>query len=57
MKDKHTQPTTHHLFASNFESWRATTPNRTLPELIKHMESDGYPYNLFLVPVPWDTEY
>lgn len=59
MKDKQqtTTPTAHHFFASSVASWGATTPDRTLPELIKHMESDGYPYNLFLVPVPWDTEY
>ena len=57
MKDKQNTPTHHHFFASSVASWGTTTPDRTLPELIKHMESDGYPYNLFLVPVPWDTEY
>ena len=46
-----------HFFASSVATWVATTPERTLGDLIKHMEKEGYPFNLFYVPQPWDSNY
>lgn len=46
-----------HFFASSVATWVLTTPERTLGDLIKHMEKEGYPFNLFLVPLPYDADY
>lgn len=46
-----------HFFASSVATWVTTTPERTLGDLIKYMERDGYPFNLFHVPQPWDSSY
>lgn len=46
-----------HFFASNVATWIATTDQRTLPEVIRYMEQDGYIYSLWMVPGPWDSEY
>jgi hypothetical protein len=46
-----------HFFASSIATWATTTDTRDLRALLKLMDGDGYPYNLFLVPVPHDTHY
>lgn len=46
-----------HFFASSALTWATTTEERDLRALIKLMDKEGYPYNLFLVPVPQDTDY
>lgn len=46
-----------HFFAASTWDWAATTPERDLPALIKYMEKQGRGYNLFLVPVSFDTDY
>ncbi len=50
-------PDTFHFYASSVAQWATTTPNRDLRQLLKLMDKDGYSYNLFLVPVPHDTDY
>ena len=52
-----TEHPTHHFFAASTSDWATTTPDRDLPALIKRMESMGRGFNLFLVPVPYDTDY
>ena len=54
---KHTQPEDKHFFAASVVDWATTTPERDLPALIKRMERMGRGFNLFLVPVPYDTDY
>lgn len=46
-----------HFFAASAFTWATTTAERTLQQLIKHMDKEGYTYNLFLVPLPHDTPY
>ena len=46
-----------HFFASSAATWATTTPERTLSDLLKLMEKEGYPFGLFHVPVQWDTNY
>ena len=46
-----------HFFASSAATWGVTTPERTLSDLLKLMEKEGYPFNLFHVPVAYDTDY
>jgi hypothetical protein len=54
---KNTQPDNCHFFASSVCTWITTNEKRDLRQLIKHMEKEGYPYNLFLVPVNHDADY
>lgn len=49
--------TTSHFYASSIATWVTTTPTRTLKELLAHMEREGYEFNLFYVPVPYDASY
>ena len=56
MKEHH-MPESTHFYASSVAAWVTTTPERDLRQLIKHMERDGFSYNLFLVPLPHDTDY
>ena len=37
----------HHFYASSFCTWKTSDDIR---EVIKHMEGEGYPYTLWLVP-------
>ena len=46
-----------HFFASSIANWATTTPKRTLGDVIKYMEKEGYPFSLFYVPAPWDSDY
>ena len=46
-----------HFFASSVAMWITTAPERTLKELLAHMEKEGLPFNLFHVPVPYDADY
>ena len=46
-----------HFFASSAATWGVTTPERTLSDLLRYMEKEGYPFNLFHVPQPWDSNY
>lgn len=43
-----------HYFASSVASWRTSTD---LAGLIKSMESEGYPFNLYKVNVPEKSAY
>jgi hypothetical protein len=54
---KTNQPDHSHFFASSVCTWITTNEKRDLRQLIKHMEKEGYPYNLFLVPVAHDAPY
>ncbi len=47
----------HHFYASSVAQWATTTPERDLRDLMRLMERDGYGYNLFLVPLPYDADY
>jgi len=46
-----------HFFASSVATWGVTTPERTLKELLTLMEKEGYAFNLFFVPVAYNTNY
>jgi|LakMenEpi03Aug12_release.lakeMendotaPanAssembly.Ray.scaffolds.fasta_scaffold3308422_1 hypothetical protein len=46
-----------HFFAASAATWGVTTPGRTLKELLTLMEKEGYAFNLFFVPVPYNTNY
>jgi len=46
-----------HFFASSVANWMVTTPTRDLRALLKAMDKEGYPFNLFLVPGPHDADY
>lgn len=52
-------PTTpdYHFFASSVATWATTNDERDLRALLKLMDKEGYPYNLFLVPVPHTEHY
>jgi hypothetical protein len=56
-KQKHPHPATFHFFAASVAQWATTNEERDLRQLLKLMDKDGYSYNLFLVPVPHDTDY
>lgn len=51
------QPENSHFFASSVCTWITTTDKRDLRQLLKHMDKEGYAYNLFLVPVPHTHQY
>ena len=46
-----------HFFASSAATWRVTTPDCDLREMLRLMDAEGYDYNLFLVPGPHDAPY
>jgi len=46
-----------HFYASSVAQWATTNDKRDLRQLLKLMDKDGYPYNLFLVPVPHTESY
>jgi hypothetical protein len=46
-----------HFYASSVSQWVTTNETRDLRALLKMMDKDGFPYNLFLVPVPHDAPY
>jgi hypothetical protein len=48
---------THHFYASSSETWATTNEERDLQQLIKMMDKEKLNYNLYLVPVPHNTEY
>jgi hypothetical protein len=50
-------PETMHFYASSVCTWITTNEKRNLVQLLKHMEKEGYPYSLYLVPVPHDAPY
>lgn len=54
---QHPHPDTFHFYAASVVQWATTTPDRDLRQLLKLMDRDGHPYNLFLVPVPHDATY
>lgn len=47
----------HHFYASSVAEWMTTTPHRDIRQLLKLMDKDGYPYSLWLVPLPHDANY
>ena len=46
-----------HFFASSAGSWMKTGPDRYLKSLLLAMDRYGLSYNLYFVPLPFDTEY
>jgi len=50
-------PDNAHFYASSVADWVTTNDKRDLRELLKMMDKFGYPYNLFLVPVPHTDNY
>jgi len=52
-----TQPETFHFFAASFCTWAHMNDTRDLPALIDLMNAEGYPYNLFMVPVHHAVPY
>jgi hypothetical protein len=46
-----------HFFASSAATWMLTTPERNLKQVLDMMMKEGYPFNLFLVPLPYDADY
>ena len=54
---QHPHPDTFHFYAASVAQWATTNSERDLRQLIKLMDSDGHQYNLFLVPVSYDTNY
>lgn len=54
---KHYQPDLGHFFAASADTWMTTNPARDLIQLIKAMEKHKLMFNLFFVPVPYDTDY
>ena len=58
MKEQYKQPEDIHFFASSVATWVSTRgQDRTLPEVIKMMEDEGYPYSVWMVPGHWDSHY
>lgn len=51
------QQPNNHFFASSVATWMVTTPDRDLRAVIKAMEREGFPFNLFLVPGAHDADY
>ena len=47
----------YHFFASSVAQWATTNDKRDLRQLLKLMDKDGYPYNLFLVPGSHEALY
>jgi hypothetical protein len=47
----------HHFFAASALTWATTTDERTLQDLLKRMDKERMTYNLYLVPVKYDTDY
>lgn len=43
-----------HYFASSVASWQT---GENLDEIISYMKRDGFPFNLWLVPLHRDAEY
>ena len=54
--NKHSPESTH-FYASSVADWVVTNDTRDLRELLKMMDKFGYPYNLFLVPLPHTANY
>lgn len=46
-----------HFYASSVAEWMTTTPDLDLRKLLKLMDKDGYPYNLYFIPLPHDAAY
>lgn len=46
-----------HFYASSVCTWITTNGKRDLRQLLKHMDKEGNPYSLYLVPVPHDEPY
>lgn len=51
-KEKHT-----HVFISSVATWGTTTDNRSLADLIKIFEDEGYDYSVFVVPLHHSENY
>jgi hypothetical protein len=54
---KEHQPENMHFYAASVADWVTTNDKRDLRGLLKIMDGFGYSYNLFLVPVPHNTNY
>jgi hypothetical protein len=57
MKKEQNEIQDFHFFASSIATWITTTDMRELPDVIKMMEHEGYPYSLFWVPGDWESNY
>jgi hypothetical protein len=51
------QPDNCHFFAASFCTWITTTDKRDLRQLMKHMDKEGFGYNLYLVPCSHEIKY
>ena len=47
----------HHFFAASAATYALTNEERDLQALLKLMDKERLAYNLYMVPVPHDTEY
>ena len=47
----------HHFFAANAVQWKRSNDEVSLVDLVKEFGSYKKPFNLFYVPLPWDSEY
>jgi hypothetical protein len=52
-----TTPENTHFYASSVAQWATTNETRDLRALLKLMDKDGYPYNLFFVPLSHKESY
>lgn len=43
-----------HYFASSVASWKASD---NLDDVLDYMKKDGYPFNLWKIPLPPEAEY
>lgn len=57
LKEKQRIAASQHFYAASVSMWATTTPDRDLAALLRMMEKDGYGFNLFLVPLPYDADY
>ena len=57
LKEKQRIAANQHFYAASVAMWATTTPDRDLAALLRMMEKDGYGFNLFLVPLPYDADY
>jgi len=55
MKAKH--PDNCHFYAACLTTWATTNEKRSLPELLRLMNREAFPYTLWFVPHPPETKY
>lgn len=53
-KDTNPQGEPHHFYATSFASWKVNT---NLDALVRAMKREGYPFNVFRLDLPIDSDY